>query len=72
VQLETQELVVAADSADTTGASDEDSAGGSTNRVSGQGLNIRLEEGRVVEVEVTESIEGRYLPGKEGGKGKRD
>ena len=71
-RLETQLPVAAPDSAATTGASDKDSVGGSTNRVSGQGLNIRLEEGRVVEVEVTESIEGRYLPGEEGGKGKRD
>ena len=56
------------DSVDTAGASDDDGlSGGSINRVSGESLSIRLEDGRVVEVEVTESIEGRYLPDKEGG-----
>ena len=35
------------------------------NQVSGESLHILLEEGKVAEVEVTESIEGRYLNEKE-------
>ena len=49
---------------DTTDVVDDLSS--SINRVTGEELDIRLAEGKVVSVEITGLIEGRYLPSEEG------
>ena len=51
----------------TPGDVAEDAGGSAYNRVEGEALEIALERGKVVEVRVLESIEGRFLPAAEDG-----
>ncbi len=63
-ELTSRDVPAAADDDTTTVADDSNT---SINRVTGAELDIRLAAGKVVEVEITGLIEGRYLPSREEG-----
>ena len=48
--------------ADAGESSGEEDHSGSVNRVAGNRLEITLEDGSVIEVKATESVEGEFVP----------